>query len=253
MDHQSRSEVANMAAILTCRARTCASRLVLTTTLLGHTLCTTAADDSPGTPFVREVQKRPLFAVPALAGWSYQPFHGDTDYESVEGIAPDPLRQVHARARGTASGCVLDIALDPQTWRYLRWSWQIEQPVSVDDVRVRSGDDFSARVYVVFSGGWAPWRATSLVYVWAESDTPSAFWRNPFTDQAMMMAATRGRASKSWTVVERDLVADYRAAFDRDPPQIIAIAIMTDTDQTGTTASARYGDLEILRTTGSTR
>ena len=226
---------------------------MLTGFLLGHALCTAAADDSPPTPFVLDVQKRPLFAVPALEGWSNQRFSGETDYESVEGIAPDPLRQVHARACGTASGRVLDIELDPQTWRYLRWSWQIEQPVSVDDVHVRSGDDFTARVYVVFSEGWARWRATSLVYVWGESDAPSTFWRNPFADQAMMMATTRGSAGAGWTVVERDLVADYRAAFDRDPPRIIAIAIMTDADQTGATAFARYGDLEILRTPGSTR
>ena len=243
-----------MAAILTCRARTCASRLVLTTTLLGHTLCTTAADDSPGTPFVREVQKRPLFAVPALAGWSYQRFLRRYRLRIRGGHRPRSSETgSRARARGTASGRVLDIALDPQTWRYLRWSWQIEQPVSVDDVRVEAATTLQRAGLCRLLGGWAPWRATSLVYVWAESDTPSAFWRNPFTDQAMMMAATRGRASKSWTVVERDLVADYRAAFDRDPPQIIAIAIMTDTDQTGATASARYGDLEILRTTGSTR
>jgi hypothetical protein len=42
---------------------------------------------------------------------------------------------------------------------------------------------------------------------------------------------------------ERDLFADYRLLFGTDPPDAEAIAIMTDTDNTGGSAEAWYGDI----------
>lgn len=189
-----------------------------------------------------------------LASWETQRFEGETLYRPVAG--PDgPV--VEARALGAASGRVRELELDPERWRYLAWSWSVDAPVPVEDVRAREGDDFAARVYVVFSGGWARWRTTSLVYVWAPDHAPLDPWPNPFTSQAMMMAATRGPATRDgqgrggWVEVERDLVADYRAAFGREPPEIIAVAIMTDTDQTGAQARARYAGLRLA--TGSAR
>jgi hypothetical protein len=42
-------------------------------------------------------------------------------------------------------------------------------------------------------------------------------------------------------------VADYRAAFGEDPPPINGVAIMTDTDNTGESATAYYGDIVFKR------
>jgi hypothetical protein len=36
---------------------------------------------------------------------------------------------------------------------------------------------------------------------------------------------------------------DFIAAFGEDPTEIISIAVMTDADDTGGTASACYGDI----------
>jgi hypothetical protein len=47
--------------------------------------------------------------------------------------------------------------------------------------------------------------------------------------------------------VQRNLLDDYRQAFGEEPPNVGAIAIMTDTDNTGETAVAWYGDIRALR------
>lgn len=242
-----------MNPILTRRDLTRAIRHALACLLTTLTLASPLAVKACDAPPIHDEPTRALFATPALDGWSVQRFDGDTIYTSEQGVAPEPQIQVHAFAHGTASGRILEIELNPQEWRCLTWSWRVGMPVAVENVRTRSGDDFAARVYVVFSGGWAPWRATSLVYVWGASDAPLDFWRNPYTAQARMMAATRGHDDEGWTVVKRDLVTDYRDAFNRDPPPIVAIAIMSDTDQTGTAVSASYGDLMIHRMPASTR
>jgi hypothetical protein len=42
---------------------------------------------------------------------------------------------------------------------------------------------------------------------------------------------------------QRNLVDDYQQAFGRQPPAIMGIALMTDTDNTGERARAYYGDI----------
>jgi hypothetical protein len=61
------------------------------------------------------------------------------------------------------------------------------------------------------------------------------------------MIAVESGAAKAGTWVEerRNIVADYRRAFGGAPPRIGAIAIMTDTDNTGGSAEAWYDDIRI--------
>jgi DUF3047 family protein len=54
-----------------------------------------------------------------------------------------------------------------------------------------------------------------------------------------------GNAGK-WIEEERNLVDDYRRAFGEDPPKVGAVAIMTDTDNTGEQAVAWYGAIRFL-------
>lgn len=203
-----------------------------------------------------------------LEGWDARSFSGETRYALVEtkesgdrsgngapgsgGLVPghsgdDRGTVLEAVAEDAASGLFRELDVDLDATPVLRWSWSVEAPVAVDDVRTRSGDDFAARVYVVFSGGMAFWRTTSLVYVWADDRAPEGFWSNPFTENARMLAVNRGAADDGWSSVGRNIVDDYRTAFrtavDAAPPPIAAVAIMTDTDQTGSRAVARYGDL----------
>ena len=51
-----------------------------------------------------------------------------------------------------------------------------------------------------------------------------------------------------WIDYERDVAADWRAAFGGEAPPIAGIAIMTDTDNTGETARSWYGDIALRRT-----
>jgi hypothetical protein len=48
-------------------------------------------------------------------------------------------------------------------------------------------------------------------------------------------------------IEERNIYRDYVSYFGEDPPDVIAIAIMTDTDNTGEEAVAYYGDITLCR------
>jgi hypothetical protein len=60
----------------------------------------------------------------------------------------------------------------------------------------------------------------------------------------MMVAVESGNAKAgTWVTEERNVYEDYRALFGEDPPPIGAVALMTDTDNTGGEAEALYGDI----------
>ncbi|MGH8593618.1 MAG: DUF3047 domain-containing protein, partial [Gammaproteobacteria bacterium] len=46
-----------------------------------------------------------------------------------------------------------------------------------------------------------------------------------------------------WRSEQRNIFDDYRRAFGKDPPMITGVALMTDSDNTGESASAWYGDI----------
>ena len=50
-----------------------------------------------------------------------------------------------------------------------------------------------------------------------------------------------------WVNEERNVLEDYRKAFGEDPPLVSGVALMTDTDNTGESATAYYGDISFRK------
>jgi hypothetical protein len=60
----------------------------------------------------------------------------------------------------------------------------------------------------------------------------------------MMVAVQSGPSQAGrWLNEERDILSDYKSLFGEEPKEAGAIAIMTDTDDTGESAMAWYRDI----------
>ena len=67
---------------------------------------------------------------------------------------------------------------------------------------------------------------------------------NPYAEQVKMIVVESGRSLvNQWVTEERNVYEDYRKAFGEEPPMVSGVAIMTDTDNTGESAIAYYGDI----------
>jgi hypothetical protein len=53
-----------------------------------------------------------------------------------------------------------------------------------------------------------------------------------------------GKAGQ-WVTEERNIFEDYKRFFGEDPPQLGAVALMSDTDNTGDEAVAYFGDISL--------
>ncbi len=179
-----------------------------------------------------------------LTGWRDETFRGrpKTSYRLVQENGKTVLM---AHSRHAASGLLRKVELDPRTYRVLRWSWKVEHTLKGEDVTRKSGDDFAARVYVVFPRTFF-WQTRALNYVWAARLPKNAVVRSPYTGNAAIVAAESGEGKAgTWVSEERNVYEDYRRAFGEEPPRIGAVAVMTDTDDTRDEVTAWYGDISL--------
>lgn len=172
---------------------------------------------------------------------------------------------VHAVSSAAASGLIYRLDLDAVKLPILRWRWKVARALAKGDERSKKGDDYAARVYVTFRydpstvgagtrfkyslirrlyGEYPP--HSGINYVWANRLLQGESAPNPYTDRLMTVAVRSGDAEAGqWSTEQRNVVEDYRRLFKEDPPPLAGIAIMTDTDNTGSQAEAWYADVEL--------
>jgi len=181
------------------------------------------------------------FSEQSLDGWKTKSFAGETDYQLRQS---DGRYALHATSGASASGLFFQTTLDLQQTPVLNWSWKVEQGLPGHNEQSKAGDDYPARVYVVFSGGLFFWRTRAINYVWSSNQVQETHWPNAFTGNARMIAV-RGRQAPTgeWLMEKRNVLEDYCQLFGGDPNPVAAVAIMTDSDNTGLKTSAWYGDI----------
>ncbi len=183
-----------------------------------------------------------------LDGWDEKLFSGRVDYRIV---AAEGTQVLQAESRGMASALIRRVDIDPQQYPRIRWRWKIENVLEKGHAGSRDGDDYPARIYIVFDS-WLPNFARSLNYIWASRLAAEEVVVNPYYRRSMMLAVESG-AEKSghWIVEERSLVDDYQKAFGGKIPGIRAIAVMSDGDNTGESVRAWFDWIEFVPLTDS--
>lgn len=179
--------------------------------------------------------------------WEVKRFVGETRYEVVSDGGDKVLK---ARTEGSASGLFHDLNLDLNKFPILTWRWKVEGVLEDGDARIKNKDDYPARVYVVFPG-WLPLFTRSINYIWANKLPAGQHIPSTYYSKSIMFALQSGneRASE-WITERRNVVEDYKKLFGNAPPKVGTIAIMTDADQTGGSATAYYDDLRFESATG---
>jgi DUF3047 family protein len=182
------------------------------------------------------------FSEGKLSNWKPIKFSKQTRYDFFD---IETTRALRAYSHGTASGLIFKRKIDLHKTPLLHWCWRVDKTLSNGHEKLRGGDDFAARLYVVISGGYLPWRTKALNYVWTSQLSVNELWENPYGGKSTMMLAVRSNdsPSKTWFSEKRDVYKDLKRVFGSDIRYIHAVAIMTDTDDTAGTALTYYGDI----------
>lgn len=134
----------------------------------------------------------------------------------------------------------------PETLR-LRWRWRVESPLDGrTPEKSRGGDDYAARVFVIFETSAVPTRTRAINYVWSAQVPAGTEFPSPYTDRVKLVVLRSGSADAgAWQEESRDVLADYRRLFGREPEEFNGVAVMVDTDNTGQRALAWFSDLRL--------
>jgi len=204
---------------------------------------------------------------PLPAGWKHLTFDKIPEHTHYESVSDEDRVVIRAQSQSSASGLVRRIEINPSLYPIIEWRWKVDGILKKGDARLKAGDDYAARIYITFAydpsahsfaerikyktvkllrGEYPP--SAVLNYIWANKTPVNTFIPSPYTKKSMMVAVQSGEGqARQWIREERNILLDFRKAFSAEPPMITGVAIMTDSDNTGESATAWYGDIIFRR------
>jgi hypothetical protein len=206
------------------------------------------------------------------AGWRHFTLPGKaaTQFGYAQKDGRDALA---VRAVASASMLRHSVRVEPAELGSVRFSWKVPELISEADMATREADDSPVRVILAFEGDRRKFSArnsmlselalaltgeempyATLMYVWCNKREPGTVINSARTDRVRTIVVESGaKKLNRWLDYERNIRADYERAFGEPPGALVAIGIMTDSDNTRSTATAWYGPVQLAPTVASRR
>lgn len=167
---------------------------------------------------------------------------------TYEVVSEDDSNQVlMGTSEKSASGLWRMLAVRPGRKAVLSWRWKVKDSLSKKTAeRTKRGDDYAARVYVVFEPHFLSMKARAISYVWSANQPVGTEFKSPYSETISLFVLQSGDENKGeWMTEERDLLADYTEAFGKPPEFITAVAVMVDTDNSSQRAVSWFDDIAL--------
>lgn len=174
-----------------------------------------------------------------------------------------PALMAHAQSSASMLRQRLNIA--PEQLGRLHFDWQVENLLANADMSQREHEDSPVRVILAFEGDRSKFSAknamlseltqaltgeslpyATLMYVWSNHHPVDSVIINPRTDRIRKWVLESGpQHLNQWRHYSRDIRVDFQQAFGESPGKLVALAIMTDSDNTQSNVRAWYGDIRL--------
>jgi hypothetical protein len=200
-------------------------------------------------------------------GWELKTLKAIPNKTSYSLIKEADTVVLRAESRASYAALVKRVRIDPRDYPVIRWRWKTTRTYDKGDATRKDGDDYSARLYVIFEfepEELSPWErlqyeaarllygeyppTAAINYIWANRTSTGSVIPNAYSDRSMMFVLESGSLRlNTWVKEQRNVYDDFIEAFQREPPDIIAVAIMNDSDNTGESSVSYFGDIELLK------
>ena len=196
-------------------------------------------------------------------GWQGRDFNGKNSF-AVETAGSTAFLRVESMA--SATGLFREVRFDPAQYPIVSWNWRVSRVVSSGNEREKDADDNAARVFVIFKdklhGGLFSKLKRKLAgalsgdfpagvvicYVWSNNLAENQAIDSPISKRIRIVAVESGSEKVGHRVSEqRNVVEDFKRLFGAEPSEVVAVGVMTDTDQTRESVTAFYSEI-VFRT-----
>jgi hypothetical protein len=145
------------------------------------------------------------------------------------------------------------------------FSWKVDGLPAGADLAAVDASDSPVGIVLAFEGDRTRWSPrthrlsemsrlltgeelpyATLMYVWGNQEAPGTVVVNPRTDRIRKLVLDSGTHNLGvWRDHVRDVQADFRRVFGEEAGPLRVVALMTDTDNTGSALTAWYGPLHL--------
>ncbi|MCL4744705.1 MAG: DUF3047 domain-containing protein [Burkholderiaceae bacterium] len=208
-----------------------------------------------------------LPGAPVPGGWSEREL-GGIARNRFSLVSDGGVTVLRIDSQSSASSLIHPVSGVAARARRVRWSWWVDAYPARDALGEKRGDDFAARVYLLFDyplervptaqrwllrlanvlhGDEVP--AASICYVLDPRAPTGTMFASPYTERVRMIVVRSTRELGRWWSEERDVAQDFARAFGAEHgpgvAPIRAIVVASDTDQSGARVQARFGDVAV--------
>ena len=237
--------------------------------LLSVLVFLTACAANRGNPAVALPQARPgavIWTPVDQAHWEPVRFPGKK-FTSFTLGRHQSRASLQADAMSSVSMLRQKVRVEPDQLGRLKFAWHVPELIAGADMGLRDADDSPVRVVLAFEGDrskFSPRNAmlselahvltgeempyATLMYVWCNRRPVESVIVNPRTDRIQKIVVESGpQKLQRWLDYERDIRADFEKAFGEAPGALVAIGLMTDSDNTHTITQAWYGNVQLVQ------
>jgi Protein of unknown function (DUF3047) len=222
-----------------------ASRLLplLVATCLGLAFLPTPTASQPDCVTIDGFSKAKVGEFPV--DWKPRKDEGKAVYK----VAEEPgLRFLHAAARGLGIQAAKQHEWDVGAYPMLAWSWRpIEFPKGGDERESKTNDSaLSVYMLVPYSRIRGP---KAVKYVWSEKvPVGTRLDSNMGLTQVRVLRSGLPAKKGEWVAERVNVRDDYKKYFEeKDAPKPAGIAVLTDADDTNSTAQGDYANFRVCR------
>ncbi|HEX7784845.1 MAG TPA: DUF3047 domain-containing protein [Methylomirabilota bacterium] len=150
----------------------------------------------------------------------------------------DGRRFLHAASRGIGIQAGREVKWDLDAYPMLAWSWRAVEFPKRSDERKSATNDSAVSVYALFPAAMNT--VKSLKYIWSRVvPVGTPLTSSSGRTQVRVLRSGTDRAGQ-WLEEQVDVRADYRKLFGDEPPKPAGIAVLTDSDDTKSSAQGDY-------------
>ncbi|HZP35751.1 MAG TPA: DUF3047 domain-containing protein [Methylomirabilota bacterium] len=175
--------------------------------------------------------------------WKPRKESGRPVYSIAEEDGTRFLRAVATRL-GIQAG--REVTWNLEVYPILAWSWRANEFPRNSDERRSSTNDSAAAVYAVFPQSAVS--VKSLKYVWSRVVPVGTHLTSSAGNTQVRVLRSGADRRGQWVEEQVDVRADYRTYFGgSDVPRPAGIAVLTDSDDTKSTARGDYRDFRVCK------
>lgn len=177
----------------------------------------------------------------APKGWTVKEWNGRADI----GVVKAPFgNALHLKSSNTSSAIYKDLELDLKEFPVINWKWKVARLPKGADVRKRSADDQAVQVYVIFPRFPEAINSRLIGYIWDSSAPAGQSFQSTKSRNTKYVVMRSGQAGLGeWFQEKRNIYDDFRMFFKEEPPKVVRVSIMIDSDDTSSSAESFVGDI----------